>query len=193
MTLVGWLGTPSVASGQDTEPSGSELSGYVYADLNIDGFRNPSEAGIAEVELILTKLFDPDFTIAILSNQSGYYEFIGLDAGIYSITQPTLPMGVRNVYVREGELTDPSADAGTAVLLDQSQGILPHVEGIELPDGAGGSGYNFGQIYLGKAWLSTDPPPIIPEGIPEPSTGLLLAFGGLLLGTIGCRGGKRST
>ena len=195
ITLVGWLGTPSAANG-DTEPSESELSGYVYVDLNIDGFRQTSEASVPAIEVVLTKLSDPDFSITMFSDYFGYYEFIGLNAGIYSITQPQLPMGVRNVYVREGKLTDPLADAGTAELLDQSQGILPHVEGIELPDRATtGTSYNFGQIYLGKAWLTTEPHPIIPEGgqIPEPSTGLLLAFGGFLLGTIGRHSGKRST
>ena len=90
ITLVGWLGTPSAANG-DTEPSESELSGYVYVDLNIDGFRQTSEASVPAVEVVLTKLSDPDFSITMFSDYYGYYKFIGLDAGIYSITNRNYP------------------------------------------------------------------------------------------------------
>jgi hypothetical protein len=199
-TFYGWFG-PLSATNAGTELSTSTLSGYAYVDLDIDGFLDPSETGLANVEIVLTKLSDPHFSIAKLSNQSGYYEFNGLHADIYTITQPTLPMGAWNAYVREGELRDRvtdillSSNAGTAVLLDQSQAILPHVEGIELIDGAQGTDYNFGQVYLGKAWLTTDPPPIIPAGggggVPEPTTGLLLAISGMLLGFTGRHRGRR--
>jgi hypothetical protein len=163
--------------GSDDERTDSELSGYVYVDLDIDNNFDPSEPAFPDVELVLTLLSDPGFSVTAYSDQIGYYEFTGLDAGIYSITQPTLPLAVRNVYVHAGELfdiftNDPLASyPGTAVLLDQAQGILPHVEEIELPDRARGTDYNFGQIILGKAWLVT----------PEPSSALLLAIGGLAL------------
>jgi SdrD B-like protein len=198
LLLFGWLGAAPAAHADSPDSRGSELSGYVFADLNVDGIFTPTEPGIADVEIVLTMFSDPNIIISMLSDINGYYKFIGLDAGIYSITQPAFPLGVRNTYVSVGELHDIStgdplsSDPGTAMLLDQAQGILPHIEGIDLPDGAMGSNYNFGQIYLGKAWWTTDPPPIIPEGgVPEPSTCLLLAFGGLLLGSVGHRRSRR--
>lgn len=197
LTFHGWLGTAPVVYADSELSVNSELSGYVYADLDLDYIRDPLEVGIADVEIVLTKLSDSDFSITRLSNQIGYYEFTELDAGVYSITQPTLPLAVRNVCVSVGALRDTatgdplSSNPGTAMLLDQTQGILPHVEGIELPDRARGTNYNFGQIYFGKAWLLTGPPPITPEGqIPEPSSGLLLTIGTLLLGAVRRRSGR---
>ncbi len=197
LILFGWLGTavPAHADYEIEPHDGSQLSGYVFADLNIDNIRDPFEAGLADVEVVLTMLSDPNVFISAFSNQSGFYVFSGLDAGVYSITQSALALGARNTCVHVGELRDIGTDEilseypGTAMLLDQSQGILPHIEEIELPEEASGTEYNFGQIYLGKAWVTTDPPPITPEGqIPEPASALLVAISGLLLAC--CRRGQ---
>ena len=186
LTLHGWLGSPTNASAQ------SQLSGFVFNDMDIDCVIDPAtEGGLAGVEIVLTKLSDPDYLVSVLTNHIGYYEFTGLDPDVYTITQPAFPLGVRNTCVGVGALRDITSgdlltnDFGTAVLLNQSEGILPHIEGIDLPDNATGTRYNFGQVYIGKAFLTTAPPPIIPEGghIPEPSTAALFVIGGLFLGS----------
>ncbi|MDO9226346.1 MAG: SdrD B-like domain-containing protein [Pseudomonadota bacterium] len=72
---------------------GAKLSGYVYEDSNNDGSR-AGETLIANVSITLTGTDDlgNPVTASTTTNAAGYYEFIGLRPGSYSVAE-TQPAG----------------------------------------------------------------------------------------------------
>jgi len=172
----------------------SSLSGFVFVDANYDGVRDPAtEWVLPNIEITLSKLGEPQPAYSTTTDFDGKYAFSGLDRGTYTLAQPGIPPGYLSAVARVGELVDPitsdplSDFPGYTVNYDQRNSIPSQVAGIEIPEtGAVGSGYDFGQVWTGKAWLLTtggppgDPPGGHPPvGIPEPS-----ALGLLVLGLI---------
>lgn len=184
-----WLSggqTPSVqASGL------SSLSGYVYVDQNFDGVRDPNvEWVLPDVQVLLAKVGSPSDPVATVTDDTGFYQFSGLDTGTYRIIESAIPAGYLNTVPGLGHLVGlPPASWGEVVYYDQQNGILPQFMGIELPATPTlGVDYNFGQLWTGKAWYLTDGGSgILPPGgnppvdVPEPATWMLLAVGTFLL------------
>jgi hypothetical protein len=87
----------------------AKISGYVYQDIGNDGVRN-SEPGIAGVNLQLsgTDGAGNSVTVTTTTSTSGYYEFVGLRPGTYTIRE-TQPVG----YV-DGKDTAGSPGGGSA-------------------------------------------------------------------------------
>ncbi|OHB76792.1 MAG: hypothetical protein A2W31_12665 [Planctomycetes bacterium RBG_16_64_10] len=177
----------------------SSLSGSVFLDHDINGIYDPLlEWVFPNVEVSLTQAGSSSAPVVVRTNDSGFYQFSGLGAGQYSITQPMMPGGYMNVKLGLGRLVDAAtgqpveAFPGTIVNYNQLLGIPPHFAGIQLPaNSTRGVGYNFGQIWTGKAWYLTDPnpalrPPHARPPIPEPTTMTLLAIGWLCVA-----GGRR--
>jgi hypothetical protein len=73
------------------QPSGplSSLSGYVFHDVNGNGFRDAGDVGIAGVTVMLTGVNDAgqNVVLALTTDENGYYRFSGLRAGIYSLLE----------------------------------------------------------------------------------------------------------
>jgi hypothetical protein len=185
----------------------SSLSGYTYIDRNNDG--QLAFADAAQPEWVLSgvevKLFSISGTTETLlstttTSSIGLYSFTGLNAGTYTIRQ-TQPVGyldgidtlgmIRNLNNNQ---VPPGANVGT-VGADAFTNIV-------LPTDARGELYNFGERgllpgYVSKRYLLGTAPPIVtapdpePEGVPEPATGLLAAFGSVALLAARRRLGKR--
>jgi hypothetical protein len=189
----GLFGTPVVAQAQETGLS--SLSGYVYVDQDWDGVRDPLvEWVLPDIEVLLTRVGDPDVAISTRTGQNGAYEFADLEPGTYQVTQAAIPGGYLTAKVGVGDLFDlatglPStAYPGDVVQYDQLNGIMPAITDIELPSVAtGGIHYSFGQIWTGKGWYLTDPGPQVPPGgippvgVPEPATAALALLAAMVL------------
>lgn len=172
----------------------SSLSGFVYVDDDFDGICDiVTEWVVPDIEILLTRIDELAEPVTTVTDELGYYEFKDLDAGIYAITQAVIPDGYLNVLPCVGVLWDiesglPTAtNVGEPVLYDQENGIMPQIAQIEVPELATrGENYNFGQVWLGKAWYLTggdDPetPPGANPPVPEPSSAALLAILGLMV------------
>ena len=59
------------------------ISGYVYADVNNNGIKEPWERGVPNVPLTVTG----PLTETVLTDDAGYYEFRDLPAGVYQLTK----------------------------------------------------------------------------------------------------------
>ena len=189
----GLFGTVGVAQAQATGLS--NLSGYVYVDQDWDGVRDPLvEWVLPDIEVLLTRVGDPDVAISTRTGQNGAYEFAALEPGTYQVTQVAIPGGYLTAKVGVGDLFDlatglPStAYPGDVVQYDQLNGIMPAITDIELPSVAtGGIDYSFGQIWTGKGWYLTDPGPQVPPGgippvgVPEPATAALALLAAMVL------------
>jgi uncharacterized repeat protein (TIGR01451 family) len=68
---------------------GAKLSGYVYKDLDNDGWKDSGEYGIQSVKIILTGTDTLGRSVyrEAWTNSSGYYAFDNLWAGTYTITE----------------------------------------------------------------------------------------------------------
>ncbi len=59
------------------------ISGYAYADLASDCTMDTEDLGLAGIEI---ELYGPDgLKIVVTTNENGYYEFTGLEAGMYTV------------------------------------------------------------------------------------------------------------
>jgi hypothetical protein len=111
----------------DVAPAG--ISGYVYVDLNNDGIKEGTEAGIGAVMVTATRS-GGGFTQSTLTNADGSYTFIGLPAGTYTVTE-TQPG-----FFADGRDTRFGVDSPTN---DQFSGVV-------LTPGGSAGGFNFGEL-----------------------------------------------
>ena len=125
---------------QPQQPIGS-LSGSVFCDQNDDGMKQSGESGLAGVLITLTG----PVTKTTFTDSSGAYQFTGLAAGTYKITE-TQPTGVTDGKDKVGSL------GGDGSVNDMFSNIV-------LPENSSGSGYDFGEGCTAKCdticWRST--------------------------------------
>ena len=132
------------------ELPGNSLSGYVYTDLDNDGIRDGGETGISGVTITLTGTdYGPDGAtgggddVAVnrttTTNASGYYEFTGHRAGVYTITE-TQPAA----YL-DGKDTPGTIDG--AACASCSTAVKNRISNIEMPSfGSIAASMNFGEL-----------------------------------------------
>ena len=179
-----------IASAQSTDVA-SSLSGYVFVDIDIDFTYDPlTDWLLQDIEIQLYKdgvLYDTAY-----SGSKGKYEFTDLEPGTYNIRQTAIPPGYLTVQPEVGELNDyggspVSTYPGNVIMYNQAAGVLPQIDHIVLDDPTVGTGYNFGQIWFGKAWYLTggNPPEVIPGNVlppvPEPTAIVLAGLGTVVL------------
>ncbi len=126
------------------------LSGVVYLDANNNGIRDPGEAGIPGVEIMLqgelarkqpvgpvqqAALRRFDFSQTQLTDTNGFYEFDDLMPGTYQLSKKS-----------PKTLVDGKTTLGT---LGGANGTPQHIQGIELLGGYQGTDYNFAQLKPG--------------------------------------------
>src|SRR5262249_54106467 len=111
----------------------SSLGGSVWSDLNNDGIRQSAEFGIAGVTVTLTgkDLLGNPVKSVQKTDANGFYNFIGLQAGTYTVTesQPTRFLDGKD---NRGNL------GGTVTANDQIK--------VTIADGDEGLRYNFGEL-----------------------------------------------
>ncbi|MHA2298373.1 MAG: SdrD B-like domain-containing protein, partial [Candidatus Hodarchaeales archaeon] len=68
----------------------ANISGYKFHDLNGNGIKDDGESGLPDWTIVLNKT-DGGFNGSTTTNELGYYEFIGLPAGTYNLTEILQP------------------------------------------------------------------------------------------------------
>lgn len=122
----------------DLSAASLSISGYVYSDENNSGTRDPGEAGIAGVRIVLTRDQMPEtlFSISTETDSNGHYIFVGLIAGFYTITEQTQPVGYLDGQDTADNITpivgSNAADVVSKVLLDPTT-TVNNVNFGELP------------------------------------------------------------
>jgi hypothetical protein len=117
----------------------STLTGYVYADANQNGEKDAGEKGLGQMRVVLSGVDDLGNQVRLvrITNAQGFYKFVGLRPGTYTLTQTTKPLGFRN-----GENSVGSLGGGLGV--QQINDILVGV-------GVFGQDYNFGKVRTAAA------------------------------------------
>lgn len=115
----------------------SSISGYVYADLDGDCVLDADEAPIAEV---MIELLDANGAVvaATRTNVDGFYQFVNLPRGVYSIRQ-TQPDGFFDGSQRAGSAGGDDANANL-------------IGGIHIEAGMDLHGYDFCETPPGSLW-----------------------------------------
>jgi hypothetical protein len=129
-----YSGTRQVTPNVDAPTS--SLSGYVYDDtLDNDGIKQADEPGLAGVAVTITGVTSTGASvhITVYTDSNGYYNFTGLAAGVYSISEIP-PVGYVNGIAAAGSL------GGTG-----SVG-LGQITTINLGAGVIGTDYDFGEL-----------------------------------------------
>ncbi|SFK11589.1 Cna protein B-type domain-containing protein, partial [Nitrosomonas aestuarii] len=73
-------------------PEPASISGFVYCDDNDDGIKDAGEAGLSNVTIQLLNAAGVVINTTTTA-ADGSYSFTGLDAGTYSVVEPTQPAG----------------------------------------------------------------------------------------------------
>ncbi len=117
------------------------LSGAVYIDANNNGIRDPGEAGIAGVTMLLSGVQANSEFInrTITTGADGSFQFNGLLAGTYNLTQ-TQPNGFADGIITVGSA---GGTAGPNVIV-----------GIHITPGTQATGYLFGELQNQVSSLS---------------------------------------
>ncbi len=111
----------------------ASISGFVYVDMNNNGIKDPGEAPIAGVILVLRDSNGQPTGTTATTNAQGYYEFTGLRPGTYGVSE-NQPAGYLD------GLDTPGSAGGTAV----NPGDL--ITGAVLIGGTVAVNYNFGEL-----------------------------------------------
>ncbi|MBX9792360.1 MAG: carboxypeptidase regulatory-like domain-containing protein [Pirellulales bacterium] len=113
----------------------ASLSGYVWSDLNQNGFRDVNEQGIANVTIRLLDANGNFNGVTTTTNASGLYQFTGLRSGTYGV-QELQPNGYFQGSTHAGTASGAvNGDTITGALL------LPNMAAND---------YNFGELLPGS-------------------------------------------
>jgi hypothetical protein len=119
-------------------PPGASLSGSVYVDNNVNGVRDASEAGIANVTIILTGTDSQGHAVSLTTttDEAGNYSFTGLLPGTYQLFE-----------VQPGGVDDGADTVGTVNGVPRGSLVANDtIGGITLAAGENGVHYDFGEI-----------------------------------------------
>jgi hypothetical protein len=119
----------------------ASLSGFVYNDANNDGLFDDGDSGLGGVTITLTGTDDQGHAVELTTttDANGFYQFTGLRAGKYTLTEsdvPTLNHNQSNVGTVDG---NSDGVAGTAQITE-----------IDLLGGNNGLDYDFGEVNIGS-------------------------------------------
>jgi hypothetical protein len=147
-TIPVTLGTTDSTNNNFGAIQAASLSGFVYADLNNDGIKEPGEPGIPGSTVTLSGTDDvgDDVSLTATTHADGSYQFANLRPGNY-----TLKQGQPANYL-DGK--DTIGSQGGTVSSDQ-------FSGINLTPGVNGVNNNFGEL---------PPPAIASLGTPDQTT-----------------------
>ncbi|BDU16637.1 SdrD B-like domain-containing protein [Lysobacter auxotrophicus] len=130
-------------------PTGS-LAGRVWLDVDNDGVIDTGETGIADVTVELSgqTLTGVPFNLTDTTDADGRYEFTGLPAGTYTVTEPNQPAGTVN------GITVPGSSGGTATAPNT---VPSQISGIVMTLNENATDYNFGEApgasIAGKVYI----------------------------------------
>jgi uncharacterized protein (DUF2141 family) len=129
------------------------LAGFVYNDVNADGIKQPAEAGLPTVPVVLTGTDDSGNAVSLSTTtaSNGSYSFGNLRPGNYTISDTT-PPGFVPTKATPGSLGGTTANDQLFVALGLAE------KGIN---------YNFGVNQPPLPPLPPLPPPIVPHVIPN--------------------------
>ena len=96
-------------------PSGRQISGRVFADVNNDGLFNAGDTGLAGVKIDLTgtDVNGTPVTKTTTTAADGRYTFIGLPEGTYTVTEPVQPPRTNNGITTAGSAGGTATAVGT--------------------------------------------------------------------------------
>jgi SdrD B-like domain len=116
------------------------VSGYVYVDSNNNGIFENNESPIGGVTITLTGTQDPckNLNIITTTNASGYYQFSGLPACSYSVTQ-TQPTNYNNGITSVGTVNGIRVGAIS---------VTNKIDNIALASGQNSINNNFGELLI---------------------------------------------
>ena len=118
----------------------ASLSGYVYADNDNDGVRDPGEMGLGgvTVQVIPVDTLEPQAIVTLTTAADGSYLATNLSPGTYRVVEVLQPLGYLDGLDTAG--TVDGAPVGNAVNPGD------RIEQIVLAGGSKGIEYNFGEI-----------------------------------------------
>ena len=138
------LGVGQHSSGNDFGelPFGS-IAGKAYSDNNDNGNVDTGEAGIGNVQVVLTGTDDLGHAVnlAATTDADGNYRFDGLRPGTYVVTEPTQPPHTLNGITTPGRIG--GVQTGNAT---PKTTVPSAISGIVLPIGGASVDNNFGEI-----------------------------------------------
>jgi hypothetical protein len=136
------------------------LSGFVYNDVNNNGFREPGEVGLAGSLIVLSgQAFDgTPVYLTMYSQADGSYQFTGLLPGVYSIIQLTQPVG----YIDGKDAVGTQGGVLGTDRIDQAV-VVSGTQGVE---------NDFGEIQSVTPPPQTTPLPPSDIIVPPPDSGL---------------------
>ncbi|MCP5339626.1 MAG: DUF11 domain-containing protein [Sinobacteraceae bacterium] len=123
-------------------PAGT-ISGHVYNDGNDNGLIDAGEAGLPNVQIVLTGTNElgQAVNLTVTTDANGYYRFEDLRPGTYIVTQPTQPPETLNGITTAGTVDGTATGTATPVATQPSA-----ISGIVLPPGRQSVDNNFGEI-----------------------------------------------
>jgi fimbrial isopeptide formation D2 family protein len=140
VTLV--AGTPGTANFGDTL---SSVSGFVYADNNDNGVKDPGEPGISGVSVSLVNSSNITFA-TVQTGPDGSYTFSNVPAGTYSIVE-TQPAQYQDGKEAAGNFG--GAPTGTVPTTTGNAPANNTIGAVQVPAGQVGTGFLFGERGTG--------------------------------------------
>ncbi len=116
----------------------ASVAGFVYSDVNVNGVKEPGEAGIGGVPVALAGTDDQGRPVSLTQTTAadGSYSFAGLRPGTYSLTKTAEPPG----YLKGPDtIGTPGGVTGYNTFT-----------GIQLAQGVNGANNNFGEVPAGN-------------------------------------------